>query len=283
MRFYPDNRDNTPLRHIGQVPVYVTTILTALYVVGLLITALFLTVGGRLGYFEFSTELFFLRGWLWQIVTCTFVNGPTPYFLLWIYVFYRCGMEIEQFFGRRTLLKFYALQIVAVVVVLGLERLTGRQSLFAGMSAITTGFFIGFATLYPNLQWFGLVAMKYVAGAFFGIMVLSNLSYHQWSDLSVLLAVGGTSFGFIRQAKLGGSLDFGEWTKKLNPFRRRPKFRVLPSPERPVSRPGASGNSSIYSVDAILDKIAKDGFASLTQDERDQLERARDILNKKKS
>lgn len=280
MRYYPENRDNTPLRHIGQVPVYVTTILTALYVAGLLATTLLQAVGGQLGYFEFSTELFFLHGWLWQIVTCTFVNWPTPYFLLWIYVLYRCGIEVELFFGRRTLLKFYALQIVAVVLVLGIERLTGRQSLFGGMAAITTGFFIGFATLYPNLQWFGLVAMKYVAGAFLGIMVLSDLASHQWSELSVLLAIGGTSFGFIRHAKLGGSLDSGEWVKKL--FRRQPKFRVMPSPERPAVRPSPMGGS-IVSVDAILDKIARDGFASLTQDERDQLERARDILNRKKS
>jgi hypothetical protein len=281
MRYYPDNRDNTPLRYVGRTPVYVTTVLTALYVAGLLATTILQATGGQPDYFEFSTDAFFLHGWLWQMVSYSFVNGPDIYFLLWAYVLYRCGVEIEQFFGRGTLLKFYALQLTAVVVALGLWRLTGRDGWYAGMGMVTTGFFVGFAVLYPDLPWFGLVAMKYVAGAFVGIIALSDLAANDWRNLLVLTVVTVASASFIRHAKFGGTVNVREWLRQLKPFG-RPRFRVLPSPEQPAPRTNP-GSGTLGSVDAILDKIARDGFASLTQEERDQLERARDILNKKRT
>jgi hypothetical protein len=190
-------------------------------------------------------------------------------------------VDIEQFFGRKTFLKYYALLIATVPVVLGLWRLLGVGGVSETMSSVTLGFFIGYATLYPDLQWFGIIAMKYVAGALVAIMALAALADTAWQDLTLLLATSAVGFGFIHYVKLGGSVEFGDWTQKLNPFRRRPKFRIVPASGQPAPK-ADSGRASPASVDAILDKIARDGFASLTQDERDQLERAREILNKKR-
>jgi len=280
MRFYPENRDNGPIRYIGRVPVYAATIIAVLYCAGMFATVMVSAAGGAMYNFEFSTEDFFRHGWLWQIFTCTFVNGPTFFFLFGVFFFYQFGSEIEQFFGRRSFLLFYALQVATIALVLGAWRLTGPPGIYAGMNEVTIGMFIGYATLYPNLECFGWVQMKVVA---FACLVISLLSYLQAGDrqgLTVMLAICAVSFGFIRHAKLGGTTELGEWVAKLNLFRRRPKFRVLPPPDRPSPRNVGGGSGA--SVDAILDKIASTGFASLTQDERDQLERAREFLNRKR-
>jgi hypothetical protein len=144
---------------------------------------------------------------------------------------------------------------------------------------ILAALFIAFATLYPNLEYFGWVPVKYVAFACLAISALSFVGERDWVGFSVLLADCAAAFGLVRYMKLGGSVEFGDFARKLNPFRRRPKFRVLPSSGTPAR---ASGSASIESVDAILDKIAKSGFASLTAQERDQLESAREALMKKR-
>jgi hypothetical protein len=74
------------------------------------------------------------------------------------------------------------------------------------------------------------------------------------------------------------------WTNVSALFRRRPKFHVVPKPE---TRPRTASPSGVFQsvpdddVDALLDKIARNGIASLTAGERQQLERAREALLKK--
>jgi membrane associated rhomboid family serine protease len=280
MRLYPGNRENEPLRYYGRVPVYAATILAALYCVGLIVTVVFSAAKWPLDPLVFSTEDFFLHGRLWELPTCTFINYPSFFFPFGVFFLYRFCVEIEQYFGRHALLKLYALLLATIALVLGVWRLAGVPGLYSGMNEVTIGMFIAYATLYPGLEFLGWVPLKYVAFICIAVDALSYVSLRSWPGLTVMLAICGVSFGFVRYAKLGGSLEFGDWARRLNPFRRRPKFRVLPSPAAPAPRAG--GFANMASVDVILDKIARSGFASLTQDERDQLEQARDILNKKR-
>ena len=280
MRFYPGDPDHQPLGHVGRVPVFAATIISALFVAGMVATVMLQTAGSSLQWFIFSTENFYFRGWIWQPFTCVFVNGADFFFLFGVYFFYRFGIEIEQYLGRRAFLTLYFLLLISLAGVLGLWQLAGLPGEFMGMSDVTIGLFIAYATLYPNLEYFGWVPMKHVAFACLAISALSYFPTHNWPGLSVMLAICATAFGYTRYKKLGGSLEIPSLARRLNPFRRRPKFRVLPSPEG--SGPRASiDHSPAQSVDAILDKIAQQGFASLTQSERDQLERASDKLNKK--
>ena len=280
MRFYSGQRGNEPLRYYGRTPIYVATILAALYAVGVVVTVIFDAARWPIDSLLFSTEDFYLHGHLWQIATCTFINIPSFFLPFGIFFLYRFAVEIEQYFGRVALLKFFALLLATIAAMLGLWHLAGHPGLYAGMNEITIGLFIAYATLYPNLEFLGWVPLKYVAFACIAFDALSFINTRAWPGLTVMLAVCGTGYGFTRYAKLGGSLEFGDWARRLNPFRRRPNIRILPSPTTSAAR--TSGPANMAGVDAILDKIARDGFASLTQGERDQLEQARDILNKKK-
>jgi len=283
MRFYPGDPDHQPLGHVGRVPVFATTIFATLFVVGMVGTVMLQTAGSSFQWLVFSTPDFYFHGWIWQPFTCVFVNRADFFFLFGVYFFYRFGIEIEQYLGRRVFLTLYFLLIISLVGVLGLWQLAGVPGEFMGMSDVTIGLFIAYATLYPNLEYFGWVPMKHVAFACLAISALSYFPTHDWPGLSVMLAICAVSFGYTRYKKLGGTLEIPDLARRLNPFRRRPKFRVLPSPEGFAARPSDGPTSTVQSVDTILDKIAQKGFASLTQAERDQLEKAREILNKKRS
>jgi len=282
MRFYPGDSDHQPLGHVGRVPVFAATIFAALYVIGMVVTVIIRTVGGDLSLFIFSTQQFYGHGWLWQPFTCTFVNGPNFFFVFSAIFSYQFGVEYERFFGRRTYLILNALLLATIVLVLGAWHFAGSPGEHYSMYTICIGLIVAYATLYPNLEYLGWVPFKFIA---FACIFIDSLNYLgqviDWHGLSVMLAICGVSFGFTRYKKLGGSLEIPALARRLNPFRRRPKFRVLPSPEGSGPR-GSFGESAQASVDAILDKIAQKGFASLTQTERDQLEKAREILNKKR-
>jgi len=282
MRFYPGDPDHQPIRYLGRVPVFATTIIVALMAIGMVLMTMIATANGPVGLFIFSTEDFYLHGWVWQMFTAMFVNEPQFFFLFTLFFYYWCAMEIEVYFGRRAFLLLYGLNLATAPLVLGLWHLAGHPQGYVGATEMLIAMFMAYATLYPNLEYFGWVPMKYVAFACLAIAALGYFPHHDWPGLSFLLAECGVSFGFVRYVKQGGSLGVMDWLGKLNPFRRRGKFRVLPTPAGSRPPMDSPSGTSMISVDAILDKIARSGFASLTQSERDQLEKAREILNKKK-
>jgi len=283
MRFYPGDPDHQPLGHVGRVPVFAATIFAALYVVGMVVVKIMQTVGVDWTIFIFSTEQFFGHGWLWQPFTCTFVNGPNFFFVFSVIFAYQFGVEYERFFGRRTYLVLNALLLATITLVLGAWHLLGSPGEFHSMYTICIGLIVAYATLYPNLEYLGWVPFKFIAFACIFIDAFNYLGpIIDWHGLSIMLAICAVSFGFTRYKKLGGKMEIPALVRNLNPFRRRPKLRVLPSPENFTPRT-FSDSAPGQSVDAILDKIAQKGFSSLTQTERDQLEKAREILNKKRS
>ncbi|MEO5959083.1 MAG: DUF6576 domain-containing protein, partial [Opitutaceae bacterium] len=94
-----------------------------------------------------------------------------------------------------------------------------------------------------------------------------------------LLSTVGFAFAFVRYQQ-------GHFT--LPKFRlggRKPNLRVLPDlPPKKSSEPlPRRTENSMAEVDALLDKIARSGIASLTAKERAKLDAARDDLKKKTS
>ncbi|HTB64367.1 MAG TPA: DUF6576 domain-containing protein [Opitutales bacterium] len=281
MRFYPGDPDHQPIRYFGRVPVFAATILAALYCGGMLFTTVCSAAGISVMPWALNADTFYRHFHLWQVLTYSFINSPDFYFLFGVFFLYRFSAEIEQYFGRRAFLKLFAANLLVPALVLGVWALFGRPAFYTGMYELSAAQFIAYSTLYPNLEFFGWVPMKYVAFACLAISGLSYVSYRDWVGLSILTAECAVSFGFIRYLKRGGSIELGDWVGKLNPFRRR-RFRVLPTPAQASIR-SSGGPANMESVDAILDKIARSGFASLTIDEKDQLERARDVINRKRS
>ena len=143
------------------------------------------------------------------------------------------------------------------------------------------GLLVAFATLYPQTEAWGWVPFKWVAFVCIACGSLMLLASRDWLQLAELWASCAVAFLFIRHAV---EQEYDDYTAPLARvrqwLRRKPKLRVLPTPVAPRRAVVETGDAA-SEMDALLDKIAKSGLASLTARERTRLERAREALLKK--
>lgn len=267
------SEDQRPITYIRGYPVHAATLIVAVYVVTLLATTLLMSAGlAAVG----NTLIFDSRAVLdeaqvWRFLTYGLWNPPSLSFVIDMFMIVWFGRELERFFGRRTFLKFYAaLYLLQPVLytLLGLlqpVRMGGETGAFA--------LFIAFATLYPNVALLFNILAKWLAAILVGIYTLIALAAQDVVTLITLWAAVGLAYGWVRHEQ--GRLTL----PKIRFASRGPKLRVLPAPKAPPlieleDEPDAE-------VDALLDKIAKSGMASLTTKERAQLEKAREALMRK--
>ena len=260
---------------MGRYPVRVTSIIAALYVLGMFATTIAASLQRDMSPFIFQAHLF-LHGAIWQPLTCVLIQNASFFFLFNLFFFYWSGTEVEKYLGiRRYVLLFVILLLIAPLVLIAWGSRAAYWPYF-GSYELSVGMFIAFATLYPNVELFGWVNLKWLA---FAGLVLASMQYlpgHQWGSLTILWAMCLTAFLYIRivQGRIAIPVDL----RKMNPFRKRPRLHVVQkSQQRRVMEP-----DDVYaSVDPILDKIARSGIGSLTPTERKILDRARNRLLKK--
>ena len=149
------------------------------------------------------------------------------------------------------------------MVVVSVLWLLGVSGFLVGAMPLSVGLVIAFATIYPNVEWWGGIPMKFVAIGSLFLAVVGALSSGDQIGLLSTLITCAASYGYL-QGLRSQSFNGWKWPDFLRP---RPKFRILPSPPR-------SAQSS-SEVDDLLDKIARSGFDSLTAKERATLEAAR--------
>lgn len=216
-----------------------------------------------------------LQGEVWRIVTYGLVNPPSLWFVVDVFMLVWFGRELEKFFGRRIFLRFYAslyLLTPLLFTLIGLWfplSLTGQTGSFA--------LFIAFATLYPGAIFFFNLEARWLALILVSIYSLIDLANRDLPGLVSLWATVGFAHGFVRYEQ--GRLVLPSLTAWL----KRPKLRVLPDlppgKMHPAPRPP---NKSMAEMDALLDKIARSGLASLTPKERARLEQSRAELLKQR-
>ena len=276
-------RENEPLKKWNGIPIYLTTILTALFVVGLLLSAVLIALRSPL----FDRLAFSLPGDAWNFLaafTYPFLGQISFFTPFGIFCFYWWSVGIESHLGRVVLSKLLVLLAIVPVTVnaiawYGFQEPSGLY----GNYLLTIGLIIAFATLYPKVEVFGWIPFKWFAFACLLCATMMELSSHNWLALISIWVSAGAGFGYIRYAL---DQDYDDAvplsTRMRGWFRRKPKLRVMPPPV-PTSRPSVRPmvEESDTEVDALLDKIAKTGLSSLTNSERAKLERARQELLKK--
>ena len=271
--------DYRPVAWMGRYPLDVTTILVGTHVVVAVAACLMIAFGAGsiLGFLQFDSAEVLYRGQVWRLATYAFVHSPSM--LLWfaveMYMLFVFGREVERFVGQHAFISLYAILLLAPTILL-----TGwgfwERSGVAGSPALHFGIFVAFATIYPRVELFLRIMAKWVALILAAIYTMQLLAYHAWSDLVVVWASIAAAFLFVELRGAGPELIW--WNNFKERLRPRPKFHVLPKPT--VRRVTESEDVS-SSIDPILDKISKSGIASLTENERRQLERARNRLLKK--
>ncbi len=283
MNGYDTQDEQQPVTWIRGHAVYAAHFVVLVFIASMLITTgfLFAKAHGFLNLLAFDSTAV-LRGEVWRIFTSGLVNPPSIWFAIDMLMIVWFGRELEKIFGRKKFLGFYGALYLLKPVLFTVIGLWSHEE-FAGQSG---GFalFIAFATLYPGaMLMFNLLA-KWVALILVALYTLIHLSARDTNGLIALLATSGFAFAFARHQQ-------GHFTlPSLRLPRRQPKLTVLPggrdhahtrsassassSGKTHTSSPRPARDTTTAEMDALLDKIARSGMASLTPDERARLDAA---------
>ncbi len=244
---------------------------------GIFLVDLFLGKSLReLGYYSVDTAVFGLQ--IWRFVTFQFLHGSLGHVFFNCMGIYFFGPWMERWWGSRQFLVFYLLCGVAgavffsLLMLAGLLPSDGMASPLVGASAGIYGILIGVAVIAPQMRVALLfppieLSMRQLA---IGLMAISVGS--------ILLKFGGNEGG--EAGHLGGAIlgyvlmRYPQWLGHGARFAqgRRTRFAAAPLPKlRPRTTVELNQESA---VDTILDKISREGFQSLTQEERDILHEA---------
>ncbi len=267
--------DYQPIAWIGRYPVYVAAALTGLHVATMLLTTLLMSLGKTsiLSHLMFSSAAVSGDFAFWQFITYAFFHVPSLRFVVEMFMLYSFGREVERFIGRRDFLALYAfLLILPPCALMAVGAFTPVQ--YSGSETLHFCIFLAFACLYPNIEMFFFIKAKWIAFCFLAIDLLQMLAFHAWVPLLVLVLSALTAFFFIGRLRYGFAFPGLQMVKEC----------FVP---RQLSRPSRKAPEHIrkedllVTVDSLLEKISKDGIASLTEKEREQLSRASEELQRR--
>jgi len=263
-----------PIFTVGSVRVDLTLLLIGIHTLAMAVGAVFAASG--LG--DWVNQLAFSAGDLkagqiWTLFTYPFVHDIRQeglWFGLEMLMFFWFGREVESAIGRRSFgLLYGALAVIPALVLAGTGPLLGTTVL-AGSGTISFAVFLAFCALHPGAQFFfaGLTA-KWVGWILLAIYSLASFAGRDWPGLLQLWLSSLFAVAWVRR----GSMDW--------PAISISKGRKKNSKAKSTAAKKSATVPVLEKVDAILDKISKEGIHSLTAAEKKQLEDARARLLQK--
>lgn len=280
---------------VGRLPVYGTTLLAIGYLVLLAALALVKSAIGPvqyselIGLFSFDAQQATRDFQIWRLGTYALMIGDSNaiWLLIQLAIFYPLGREVESLLGTARYLRFFLCLVVVPSICLTLYYLivghlplmTANLPIPVGDQASTTlnlalfSMFVAYTFALPNAPMlFDLPAKLFGWGtlALFSILFLGDRNI-----TGFLALTSSAAFAWFALAK--------GWTLKPSVFSRlRPFSHRTKSPRlRVVRNPNDEPVDPHRIMDPLLEKISRDGLASLTRREREQLERARAVLLEK--
>jgi membrane associated rhomboid family serine protease len=235
----------------------------------------------------------------WQFITYQFMHGGFFHLFFNMFALWMFGSELESVWGGRRFLAFYLISGVgAAALQLAMGYVLGSGAPTVGASGSIQGLLIAFGFMFPDRPIFIFPIPVPVPAKFFVLF---------WIGIDVLSGITGADRGVAHFAHIGGAicgyvlLRFGDALRIFEAIDRivdvfAGKRRVLSS-SRKIYDINSTGNSSYgraeqsstgsssgwfssekksYSnreitqedVDAILDKIARSGYNSLSEEEK---------------
>ncbi len=226
----------------------------------------------------------------WSVVTYQFVhqsfsNGGISHILYNMIVLFIAGRIFREFLGDKKLLSVYLIGGAAGAAVFMLAMnvfplFSAYNPYIIGASASALAVLAAAATLVPNYTLFliliGPVRLIYIMLFFFVIDLLSLAGGNAGGHFAHL---GGAAFGFVYIKALQNGADLGAWLTNFIDWIQalfKPKTNIKLNYRKPNAEKVTTTKTSVTQdqVDAILDKIARSGYDSLSQREKDILFKA---------
>lgn len=219
----------------------------------------------------------------WSVFTYMFVHLSFWHIVFNLLVLYWFGRIFEDLVSSARLIPVFILGgLVGGVVFLFssnflpvLNTVLGKSTLI-GASAGIAAIIVSTATLAPNygihLLFVGRVEIKWIAIVLIGMDILFLSEGNTGGRLAHL---GGALAGYLYVVQLRRGLDIADffiliWSKLTSVFKRNEKkLRVVKKPTAAASKPKKVVDADHQEkLDAILDKISRSGYDSLTTDEK---------------
>ena len=292
--YHPDNQ---PLGHFKNYPVYLATVLVVVHVASML-AGVVLSPQVYAEALQFAPEIYSPVAQPWRWITYAFVQVPTFWFLIDMYLLYSFGRQIEQNFGRRVLARLYGALILLppLLVTIAFYTEIGNSQTLAGSNLASFSLFLGICLMNPGGLLFGIpfLSLKLVGPLLLGITALSYLAARDWVGLIVLLACVLLVYKMLRASGLPARFEMIKDALKNAMPVRKTKASAPSSRNPSAGSAGKSGNSPskyyepkikpkpelaperkvIEEIDAILEKITRSGVESLTPGEKAALQKA---------
>ena len=210
---------------------------------------------------------------IWQPFTYMFFHGDIWHVLINMFVLWMFGSELERAWGKKNFLRFYF--ITGVGSGLG-TMLFGLQSTIpiVGASGAIYGVLLAYGVMFPNrtVYLYGIIPIKSIWFVI-GIGVIAFFSsFNNFTNISHLTHLFGMIIGYLylKRPIHFRSLWFSVFKKVL-------EYRIQ-SQEKEISRSVEMERD----LNSILDKINREGFKSLTQEEEKRLYKNSKNLSKSK-
>ena len=244
--------------------------------------------------FLFQSTLFDLVFWLgmpsdlsslllkpWTIITYMFTHSGLMHILFNLIWLYFSGQIFLQYFNKQKLFSLYIIGgitggLTYLIAYNLLPVFSEQSSQLIGASAAVLAILFAVATYVPNynvnLIFFGLIPIKYLAIASVLIDIISIPKGNAGGHIAHL---GGALIGmyFILKWKKGKDITIsidGLIAYFLNLFKKKHLKTIHKRPKTDDEFRSDKAERSVK-IDAILDKIAKSGYDSLTEKEKEYL------------
>jgi len=259
---------------------------------GLISVLLGFSTNSILYWFELPKDFFEFLTKPWTLVTYAFFHAGIGHIFWNMLILYFTGRIFLNLFDSQRFINVYFLGVIlgGLVFLLSyniLPTLLNTNTSLIGASAGVTAVLIFICTYIPNqeVRLFGLINIKlWYLGAF--VVLVDLLQITTGANIGGRLAhLGGAFLGYLYARQLLKGRDIGEgfsktWTYIGNLF--KPSERKAPLKTVHRKNRGKSSKRSIdydketrqKKIDAILDKISKSGYESLSKAEKDFLFKA---------
>jgi len=223
----------------------------------------------------------------WQLITYLFMHGGLWHLLMNMFALWMFGMELENIWGSKKFLMYYIMCGVGagLSTILLTPLFTSLNLPTVGASGSVYGILVAFGMLFPNREIYFYFFLPIKAKYFVIIyMAIELLSVGSNTGVAHLAHLGGGLVGFIYLLITRNNVnDLFRFDKKPKVTSKRPTniYRNQYYEKYNTPQGGDVSDAEYYSkneetgeiitqerIDEILDKIGKDGYQNLSEEEK---------------
>ncbi len=236
-------------------------------------------------YFGLVPKFVWSRGFVWQLFTYMFIHGGFGHIFWNMFILWMFGTEIETYLGKKEFYKFYFLAGAGSGLITLLFSLNSTIPV-VGASGAIYAVLVAFALLFPNRKIY--IYFLFPIKAKYFVLIMGIITFFSSfspgvSQISHLTHLGGLVIGYLylRRKRIFADINFRMPKIKIhNPFKNI--IRKVEKPPKPPTRTGYDTDKTMQEeIDRLLDKINREGYKNLTEQEKQTLILASEYFAKK--